>query len=240
MSGMKKGTSRFPVALTAALGLLLLGSASQAQVTLYEDFNSFLPTGWTTQNNSVNAHLPWIGASRTITVIPGLSQAYAVANYGSTSVSNAPGGHISNWLITPNINLRDGDFLSFFTASAGQNRADRLQVRWSATGTSTGSLWSDVGDFSTLLLDINPTLTPTGYPQSWQNVATTITGIGANYTSGYIAFRYFVTDGGLGAPNSNGVGIDGVQIVSAPEPGTAALALLALPGALLLRRRKSA
>ncbi|MGC4047712.1 MAG: choice-of-anchor J domain-containing protein [Armatimonas sp.] len=236
---MSKGTPQRLTMLMAACGLLMLGSASHAQITLFEDFDTFLPTGWTRQNNSVSPQTDWIGFNRTTTVIPGLSQGAAVANYGSTAVKAATGGHISNWLITPNLNLRDGDALSFYTASSDVF-PDRLQVRWSATGTDTGSIWSDVGDFSTLLLDINPSLTPTGYPHSWTQVSTFITGIGSNYTSGYLAFRYFVTDGGENGTNSSGVGLDGVLVVSAPEPGSAALALLALPGVLLLRRRKAA
>jgi hypothetical protein len=221
----------------AALGLFGLASASQAQVTFYEDFDTFLPAGWVQQNNSVSPQTPWTQAT-TIAAPPGLSATYANANFGSTGVTTATGGNISNWLITPTLTLTDGQFISFWTVSAGQF-ADNLQVRWSTTGSDVGSTFTDVGDFTTLLLDINPTLSATGYPTAWTNVSIPVSGIGVG-VSGRLAFRYFVPDGGINGNNSNGIGIDGVAVASAPEPGSLALGLLALPGALLLRRKKRA
>ncbi len=224
----------------AALGLIGLASASQAQVTFYEDFDTFLPAGWTQQNNSVMVlgGTPWVPQT-TIAPRPGLSAAYAAANFSSTDVTTATGGNISNWLITPTLTLTDGQFLSFWTVSVGQGFADNLEVRWSTTGSGVGSTFSDVGSFTTLLLNINPTLSPTGYPQTWTNLSIPISGIGTN-VSGQLAFRYVVPDGGINGNNSNGIGIDGVAVASAPEPGSLALGLLSLPGALLLRRKKRA
>lgn len=224
--------------LVATLGLLALGSTSQAQVTFFEDFEGgFLPTNWLQQNNSVSPGTPWTQANRT-TAISGLQSQYANANFGSTTVTTPTGGDISNWLITPLLTLSDGDQVSFWTASAG-DFADRLEVRWATSGSSVGSTFSDVGDFMTVLTTINPTLDPNGYPTTWTNVAIPIAGIGSN-VSGRLAFRYFVPDGGINGNNSNGIGIDGVTVMVAPEPVSGALTLLTLPLAVLLRRKKSA
>ena len=49
----------------------------------------------------------------------------------------------------------------------------------STNGTSqnVGTTATSVGDFTTLLLDINPTYTTTGYPNVWTNFVVTISGL---------------------------------------------------------------
>lgn len=64
-----------------------------------------------------------------------------------------------------------------------------------------------VGDFTTLLLSINPTLVTNVYPQVWTQYTITIAGLPAP-TSGRLAFRYFVTNGGPTGSNSDYIGID--------------------------------
>ena len=73
---------------------------------------------------------------------------------------------------------------------------DRLQVRMSTNGTSTnvGTTAFDVGDFTVLMLDINPGLTTAGYPNVWTQFTVTVSGV-ASPTTGRLAFRYFVPDG---------------------------------------------
>jgi hypothetical protein len=82
-------------------------------------------------------------------------------------------------------------------------------VRLSANGNSTnvGSGPTGIGDFTTLLLDINPSLAVGGYPEIWTLQTITVSGL-AGPTSGRLAFRYFVTSGGPGGVNSNYIGID--------------------------------
>jgi len=82
-----------------------------------------------------------------------------------------------------------------------------------------------VGDFTTLLLDINPTLASGGYPQAWTQYVITLSGLGGP-TSGRIAFRYFVTDAGISGSNSDYIGIDTLKITAVPEPSTWALVTL--------------
>src|SRR5437868_1997478 len=98
---------------------------------------------------------------------------------------------------------------------------DRLQVRMSTNGASSnvGTTATDVGDFTTLLLDINPTYTTTGYPNVWTQFTVTVTGVPAA-TLGRLAFRYFVENGGPTGANSDYIGIDTFQYNGACGGGT--------------------
>ena len=64
-----------------------------------------------------------------------------------------------------------------------------------------------VGDFTTLLLDINPLYTTTDYPTSWTPFKVVLSGI-TGTPKGRIAFRYFVENGGPTGANSDYIGID--------------------------------
>jgi len=113
-------------------------------------------------------------------------------------------------------NLKNGDLLTFYSRiPAGGEFPDRLEVRLSSAGASSnvGNTSTSVGDFSTLLLSINPTLITGVYPKVWTKFTATITGLSAP-TTGKVAFRYFVTDGGGTGANSNYIGIDEVAYVS--------------------------
>ena len=85
---------------------------------------------------------------------------------------------------------------------------DRLQVRMSTNGASAnvGTTAAAVGDFTTLLLDINPTYSITGYPNGWTQYTVLATGITVP-VRGRFAFRYFVENGGPGGANSDFIGI---------------------------------
>jgi hypothetical protein len=99
---------------------------------------------------------------------------------------------------------------------------DRLQVRLSTNGTSTnvGTTAYEVGDFSVLMLDINPNLTTAGYPSVWTQFTVTVSGV-ASPTTGRLALRYFVPEGGTSFLNGDYIGIDQVQFfctTPAPSP----------------------
>jgi hypothetical protein len=83
------------------------------------------------------------------------------------------------------------------------------------TSTNCGTLPEDLGDFTTLLLDINPTLTVGGYPEIWTQYSINISGVGAP-TQGRFAFRYYVTNGGPSGANSNYIGVDLVEYGAVP------------------------
>ena len=70
-----------------------------------------------------------------------------------------------------------------------------------------GATAFDVGDFTTLLLDINPTYTIGGYPEAWTKFTINLNGVPPGST-GRLAFRYFVENGGPKRVNSNYIGID--------------------------------
>jgi hypothetical protein len=135
--------------------------------------------------------------------------AYIAANFNNGTGTAT----LSNWLLMPNLTLENGDTLTFYTRTVTSVIfPDRLQVRLSTNGSSSnvGTTATDVGDFTTVLLDINPTYTLTGYPNSFgppNPFVVTISGLGGP-TSGRLALRYFVEDGGPGGDNSSYIGID--------------------------------
>jgi subtilisin family serine protease len=144
----------------------------------------------------------------------GAADSYIAANFNNTSGGT---GTISNWLITPALNLSRIGEISFWSRAALQTFPDRLEVRLSNAGNSTdvGTSATDVGDFTTVLLTINPSLLTFVYPEVWTKyvIANIATG-----GTGRIAFRYFVTNGGPTGSLSNYIGIDSVGVSDMPFP----------------------
>ena len=201
-----------------------IGTAHSA-VLLNENFDdmSTLPgNGWALINNSSPlGSTGWFqGNSGVFKAQAGADDAYIAANYLNAADT---GGNISNWLLTPFLNVNNGDTLTFYSRTeAGSIYPDRLEVRFSMNGNSTdvGSSDSSVGDFTTLLLTINPVLNSGGYPEDWTEFTITMSGL-SGATDGRFAFRYYVTDT---LNNGDYIGIDTVSVESAvpavPEPTT--------------------
>jgi hypothetical protein len=84
-------------------------------------------------------------------------------------------------------------------------------------GTNVGATNTSVGDFTNLLLTINPTLTTTGYPSVWTEYTLTVSGLAAPVPAGRFAFRYFVTNGGPAGANSDYIGIDNVVFTAGQQ-----------------------
>jgi hypothetical protein len=208
-----------PVVASAQLGSLTEG---------FNDITTLSGAGWFTQNNSSPVGTTgWFqGNTGIFTAHAGAGNAYIAADFNNAA--NGPGlDTISNWLLTPVLDFSAGGVATFYTRTVSSVEfPDRLQVRYSNAGASTnvGTSATDVGDFSNLLLDINPTYSATGYPTAWTQFTVTIPA-GAN---GRLAFRYFVEDGGPLGDNSDYIGIDTFQYTAIPEPGT--LALLGVAG----------
>src|SRR5207244_234478 len=91
---------------------------SKSQVLFSEDFTyPFAGTGWYVQNNTPSPGNNWIQSSTMGTVFPaynGNPPDYIAANFASTSDQNNP-QTLSNWLITPTLNLQNGAVVKFFT-----------------------------------------------------------------------------------------------------------------------------
>jgi hypothetical protein len=227
------------LALAVLAGVVLCGAAApaQASVLLSENFDNIgtlSGSGWAMINNSNPAGLPWVQGN---TGVFG-SQGGAPDSYIASSFNASNGvGNISNWLLTPEMTLGNGDTLSFYTRSEAF-LPDRLEVRFSANGASTnvGGTDSSVGDFSSLLLSINPALGAGGYPSGWTLYTITLSGL-SGPTSGRFGFRYFVTDA---VNNGDFIGIDTVNVNSVPEPATITLVGLGLAGVIARRRRANA
>lgn len=145
---------------------------------------------------------------------------HAGANFNCTSGTNT----ISGWAISKQMtNLQNGNVVSFWTRKASPDTfPDRLQLRLcidtspdscGAAG-STGATSSDVGSFTTLLVDVNPTLVTGVYPTVFTLFSATLSGLPAGPNNGRIAFRYFVTSGGPSGANSDIMSIDDVGVTN--------------------------
>jgi len=183
----------------------------------FEDIATLPGAGWSLQNQSDPlGTTDWFQGNDTVfPAHEGPATSYIGANFNNTTGGT---GIISNWLLTPEIELNEGATISFWTRTGdGSTWADRLEVRMSTNGASTdvGTGATDVGDFTELLVSVNENLDPTGYPQTWTEYVVEVTGVPSGAT-GRIGFRYFVTDAGPSGTNSNYIGIDTVSVTQ-PE-----------------------
>jgi uncharacterized delta-60 repeat protein len=187
----------------------------------FDDIATLPTTGWVQINHSDTVGTTgWFqGNSALFPAHSGVVNSYIGANFNNTATNI---GTINNWLLTPPLTLENGATMSFYTRTVDAPMfPDRLQVRMSTNGLSTnvGAIPTSVGDFTALLLDLNPTYTTTGYPNAWTRFTVTVTGV-ASPTTGRLAFRYFVENGGPGGVNSDNIGIDTFQFTGtcAPSP----------------------
>lgn len=222
-------------------GLLILPSLLEAAVFVenFDDVAALDGQGWVRVNNSDSPDGSYFQGNATVfTAHQGADNSYAGVNFASTSGSAATGITISNWLILPTMTVDNGNVFSFFSRTVTDSGfPDRLELRLSTNGTSTdvGTSPTDVGDFTNLLVSINPNLQVAGYPDTWTEFQASLSGL-AGPTEGRFAFRYFVTDGGPLGNNSNYIGIDTVSFV--PEPGSGIVLLGLAAGSILQRRRR--
>ncbi len=193
-------------------------ASAQSFTENFDDITTLPGSGWVQVNNSTPVGTTgWFqGNSVVFPAFNGATTAYIGANYNNTTGA----GDISNWLIMPNVTLYNGDVITFRTRTVTSPAfPDRLELRMSTNGASTnvGADASTVGDFSTLLLSVNPTLTTLGYPSAWTLYTVTVSGL-SGPTSGRYAFRYYVTNGGPSGANSDYMGIDNIIYTANPCP----------------------
>ncbi len=142
---------------------------------------------------------------------------------------------INNWAVSPETLMKNGDKIIFYTRC---DTTARLQLRLNKSNTNftnVGYTLEETGDFSSLLLDINPNYLPQGvtaFPAgNWTRFEATVYGLDKP-TKGRFAFRSMLpaTKGNIwGAPNAaptndlldilyrlqkSIIGIDKVQYIS--------------------------
>jgi hypothetical protein len=177
--------------------LFVFAGSAAAQARFAENFDNVGPTnigqdgpqnlinqGWIFRNQSYprgarswhDGYLPEVGAWPAPQSGPG----YIAVESNSTDFF---GGRVSNWAILPRLSgQRAGDILTFYALNMASSNVPTLQVRCSPNGGSnTGSGADTVGDFTQLLLDVNPL--PVG---GWNLYRVTLPGYGR------VALRYFI------------------------------------------------
>lgn len=219
------------------------GPLAPGDFLIDEDFADItnLPD-WFVQNNSDPLGLTdWFQGNPTVfPAHAGAPDAYIGANFNN---SGSP-GTISNWLITPLLDCTIVDTFAFWTRGpAGSIFPDRLELRLAnSDSTNVGAGAMDVGDFTELLIEINPALAVGGYPEAWTEFV--FANAGAYAGDCRFALRYYVTDAGPAGANSDYIGIDTVQVVEGePVPTTTTIGLamlvlmLAFVSVIAIRRR---
>jgi hypothetical protein len=215
--GSASASSQFQARDGSILGGPAPGTASVSGDIIDQEFAdiSTLPgDGWALINHSEPIGVTsWFqGSTTTFPANNGLPAEYIGANYNGCAVGSPE--IISEWLISPEIDLSAVGTFSFFTRTAtGSSWPDRLQVRVSTAGASTdvGTSSTDVGDFTTMLEDINAGYALGGYPETWTEFLYTDLGVSG---SGRLALRYFVESAGPAGVNSNYIGIDTFNVDS--------------------------
>lgn len=220
--------------LLSTLAIFSLAMNAQTNVYSYA-FDTAFPATWvmTNQSTSASSTLLWSKASFTtantatsgifgsgVGAVPvgqaGGTNSFAIVNFNSTT-STGTTATISNWLLSPSIDVKDGDVVSFYTrkgTDGATDYPDRLEVRYSTAATTTNpSGPTGVGSFTTLGVSVNPTLAGGFvYPKTWTKYSFTISGVGATVVPVKFGFRYFVTSGGPNGNNSDIIGIDTLSI----------------------------
>jgi len=178
----------------------------------FQDVSILEQAGWVIKDNSAD-YTRWIQGSDGKVVylyFPAYSYTtsegeFIIAHRSYTDTNYA----ISSWLITPVLSLKNGDRISFYSRrDTGTLIQDRLQVRMNGSRSEdVGNDPNSIGDFSTVLLDINSAQAPDAYPVVWTRYQHTFSGISGKIDR-RIAFRYFVP----ATANSKGIGIDLVKL----------------------------
>lgn len=221
---MTSKPQRWKVAFMGTL-LLLGGLAAAEAQQLTQDFElvTFPPTGWIVRNQSTTIGTNtacWNRFTGATPWTPHGGTGQAGANFNCTTGANT----ISGWLLSSQMTaLQNGNQVTFWTRKATPaptDFPDRLELRLCLDTTpdscgaagSTGAGDAAVGNFTTLLLSVNPTLVAGGYPLTYTQFSATLSGLPAGLNAGRIAFRYFVTSGGPAGANSDIIAIDDVGV----------------------------
>ena len=196
-------------------------------ISFVEEFDTvanLTAKGWVIQNNSWPVGpISWrqgmyeLGGKLGSDVVgfPAYSSHYTPNDFVSIDMNAASGAATTSaWLVGPMRAMKNGDKLIFYTRTHG-DYIDRMQVRLNLkTGSANvGTGTEDVGDFTTMLADINSGMTLAGYPINWTKYTFTLSGI-TGTVNGRFAFRYYVPNSGPSGSNADMVGVDSVAFVS--------------------------
>ncbi|HYE15089.1 MAG TPA: choice-of-anchor J domain-containing protein, partial [Pyrinomonadaceae bacterium] len=216
---------RAAAALAAFCACLLFSPPpALAQANFVESFDNVGPTnsgqdgpqnligrGWVFRNQSSPRGATTWHHGYSPDVQPGWPSPQAGEGYVAVESSSTDffGGRVSNWAILPQVQgQRAGDTLTFYVTNLYSHNTPTLQVRYSpGGGTGTGSGADAVGDFTQLLLDINPL--PVG---GWNRYSVTLPG------PGRVALRYYVAQACNFGCSVSYTGIDTLSIGAPPTP----------------------
>ncbi len=218
---LKHNTMKHAYALCA---FALLAGKTQAQTIFYEGFDdvsSLAGSGWVLTNLSEPlGDLSWSQADGGLGAIAysGDTLSYAQSGFQATDANGS--GTISDWMVTPQVMLNNGDMIRLFALSySSSSFPDRIEVRISPDGGSDiGTGAEDVGDFTTLVFTINEDLDTTSFPSlaagdDWTGFEGAVAGL-SGATMCRVGVRYYVTDGGGTGANSSTVGVDDLEVYS--------------------------
>lgn len=224
LSPLARRAWRSGLVAAAIITFGLTNAGAQAINEGFEDLATLLTSGdWFTKNQSdpINAASPgWFQCPEGGTQINPAHQGPDNSCVASNFAAGTGTATISTWLIAPNRTFNNGDEIRFWTREIIDNPyPNRMQVLLSTNGTSTntGTGAFDQGDFTEVLLDINPDLIVGKYPFEWSEYIITLQGL-SGPTSGRFAFRFFVTDGGPSGANSYIIGVDTLTYTPASAP----------------------
>lgn len=178
----------------------------------FDDINTLEGDGWMMTNMSDPlGSTDWFQGNETVfPAWEGDPTSYIGANFNNTGAT----GIISNWLITPMVEVKDGDTFIFWSRVPDASIwNDRLEVRMSdADGMTEPFDAFDEGTFTDLLLVINDDM-DLSYPSVWTSFEITFDDLGPTPVEKYFAFRYNVDNSS--GNESNFIGIDSFVIDAA-------------------------
>lgn len=176
----------------------------------FEDVAGLPGQGWVFLNQSTpSGSTGWFqGVPALFPAAAGPADSYIAANFNNAVF----GGTVSNWLLTPQLELANGEWFSFSLRLLGEGLLDRVEVYLGSNGAST-----DVTHHFALLAAYE-----SDRDTGWQPHSLLLDGLAAP-VNGRLAFRYVVDDT---SRNGDYIGIDSVSVTAIPEPATVALVCL--------------
>ncbi len=197
--------------LAVAAGCTVSASAAPLFSESFNDITTLSANGWVFVNNSSPpGSTSWFqGDPAIVAAASGPANSYIAANFNNAAF----GGAASNWLLTPELALFNGESLNFALRLLGEGFLDTVEVYLSSGGASTS-----LGGFN--LLGTYASAADTG----WVDHSIQVGGLMAP-ASGRFAFRYVVDDTSI---HGDYIGIDSVSVnaTAISAPGTIVLIAL--------------